>query len=140
VLAAALFLSLAACSAPVTHPANAVSNTVSNAVRATPYATATPKATVRKPVAATPAPSAATPAATSVPSPATPQIYSVSATPAVVRGGDSVVWDVRTTPDVVSFAVPNNVPFFFHGNYHLDVAANSSTGDTAHRVVSLTFE
>lgn len=162
-LAAALFLSLAACSAPVTHPANAVSNTVSNAVRATPYATATPKATVRKPVAATPAPSAATPAATSVPSPATPQIYSVSATPAVVRGGDSVVWDVRTTPDVVSvvartplyslplnkvapghfvlsFAVPNNVPFFFHGNYHLDVAANSSTGDTAHRVVSLTFE
>jgi hypothetical protein len=80
-----------------------------------------------------------------------------------VHGGDSVVWDVRTTPDVVkvvartslyalslnriapghftlSFAIPSGVPSFFHGNYNLDVAANTSSGDTAHRQVSLSFQ
>ncbi len=80
-----------------------------------------------------------------------------------MHGGDSVVWDVRTTTDVVkvvartnvyalplnkvapghftlSFAIPNGVPWFFHGNYNLDVAANTSSGDTAHREVSLSFQ
>jgi len=163
VLAAALCLALAACSGPAPQHANAVST----AVRATPVVVATPNAgatrpttaPVRKRVAVAPV----APLATPVPSPAPPQIYSVRATPAVVHGGDSVVWDVRTTPDVVSvvartslyslplnivapghfvltFAIPNNVPFFFHGNYNLDVAANSSTGDTTHRLVSLRFE
>jgi hypothetical protein len=166
VLAAALCLALAACSAPAPQHASAVST----AVRATPSAVATPRAVatrtaapVRKRVAAAPLAPIATPVPSPVASPATPRIYSVRATPAVVHGGDSVVWDVRTTPDVVSvvartslyslplnkvapghfvlsFAIPNNVPFFFHGNYNLDVAANSSTGDTAHRLISLTFE
>jgi hypothetical protein len=97
------------------------------------------------------------------PAPSGPEIYSVRTTPAVVHGGDSVVWDVRTTPDVVkvvartslyalalnrvapghfvlSFAIPNGVPAFFHGNYNLDVAADTEAGDTAHRHVSLSFQ
>lgn len=81
----------------------------------------------------------------------------------MVHGGDSVVWDVRTTRDVVrvvartpfyalplnkiapghftlSFAIPNGVPYFFHRSYDLDVGASSATGDTVHRQISLTFE
>jgi len=80
-----------------------------------------------------------------------------------VHGGQTVVWDVRTTPDVVSvdarvslyalelqkesaghfglsFAVPSGVPWFFHGTYDLDVRAHSASGETAHRSVSLTFQ
>jgi hypothetical protein len=103
---------------------------------------------------------APTPAPTT---PSGPQIYSVHATPSIVHGGESVVWDVRTTPDVVSvdaqvslyalqmekqsaghfalsFAVPSNVPWFFHGTYDLDVRAHSESGEVAHRSISLTFE
>lgn len=95
--------------------------------------------------------------------PGGPQIYSVHATPSVVHGGDSVVWDVRTTPDVVSvdarvslyalqmvkqsaghfalsFAVPSGTPWFFHGTYDLDVRAHTESGEVAHRSISLIFE
>jgi hypothetical protein len=95
--------------------------------------------------------------------PSGPQIYSVHATPSIVHSGDSVVWDVRTTPDVVSvdvqvslyalqmvkqsaghfalnFAIPSSVPWFFHGTYDLDVRAHTQSGEVAHRSISLTFE
>ena len=97
------------------------------------------------------------------PTPSGPQILYLSATPAVVHGGQSVVWDVRTTPDVVSvdarvslyalqlhrrspgrfflsFQVPRGLPWFFHGNYRLDVRAHSAQGAIVHRSISLDFQ
>jgi hypothetical protein len=125
-----------------------------------------PRATA--PLARTPTPapalaSQATRAPVAIETPAGPRILSLRATPAVVHSGQSVVWDVRTTPDVVSvdakvsvyglklvkqapghfglsFAIPNGVPWFFHGIYDLDVSAHSNTGEIAHRSISLTFE
>jgi hypothetical protein len=92
-----------------------------------------------------------------------PEIYSVLATPNVVHGGQAVIWDVRTTPDIVSvtahvaaitlpmrrlsaghfgltFAVPNGVPFFFHGTYDMDVQALTTGGQTLHHDISLVFQ
>ncbi|GAC1441849.1 MAG: hypothetical protein NVSMB59_02960 [Vulcanimicrobiaceae bacterium] len=91
-----------------------------------------------------------------------PQIISVVASPAVVHAGQTVSWDVRTTPDIVSvaasvsayhlplqrsgpghfvlnFAIPPNVPWFFHGNYTLDVHGQTAGGAGADRQVSLSF-
>ncbi len=105
-----------------------------------------------------PAPS---PAPVSTPPP--PAIYSASATPPIVHGGQALVWDVRTTPDVVSvsarttmivlplqhlgpghfgltFSVPQGVPGFFHGTYRMDVSAVTSAGATLHRDVAVTFQ
>lgn len=85
------------------------------------------------------------------------------ATPNVVHGGQAVIWDVRTTPDIVSvtahvaaitlpmrrlsaghfgltFAVPNGVPFFFHGTYDMDVQALTTGGQTLHHDISLVFQ
>lgn len=105
--------------------------------------------------------SAPVPAPDSTPS--GPQILYLSATPPVVYGGQDVVWDVRTTPDVVSvdarvslyalqlhkrspgrffltFRVPNGLPWFFHGNYTLDVRAHSAKGEIVHRSIALDFK
>ena len=111
------------------------------------------------------APSASPPATTVVPSPAAtgPRIVSVSATPSVVHDGDTVHWDVRTSPDVVAvsakvatygfnlqrsgpghftlgFAIPHGVPFFFHRTYTLDVVARDAAGATANTTISLAFQ
>src|SRR5580700_3708890 len=50
--------------------------------------------TERQTPAAVPAPSSSVPTG--------PAIYSVSATPKVAQAGDTIVWDVRTSPDVMS--------------------------------------
>jgi hypothetical protein len=97
------------------------------------------------------------------PAPSGPQILSLSATPPVVRSGQSVVWDVRTTRDVVSvtasvtiysfplvrvapghfaltFGIPPDVPPVFHGNYDMNVVAKDAAGDAVSRHITLTFE
>jgi hypothetical protein len=104
--------------------------------------------------------------ATSLPASASaggPQILSLRATPKVVHNGQSVVWDVRTTPDVVSvdakssfyalqlqkhgpgrfgltFTIPSAVPWFFHGTYPMEVSAYASNGARAQRSITLTFQ
>ncbi|GAC1310213.1 MAG: hypothetical protein NVSMB21_17760 [Vulcanimicrobiaceae bacterium] len=103
------------------------------------------------------APSAAPSAA-----PTGTQILSVRTAPDVVHAGESVRWDVRTSPDIVSvtahvsaytiplqrtgpgrfglnFAIPASVPAFFHGTYNLEVVGATSAGGTAKRNVSMTF-
>ncbi len=95
--------------------------------------------------------------------PTGPRIISVLATPAVIHAGETVAWDVRTTPDIVSvaanvtayhlplqrmepghfvlnFTVPSNVPAIFHGTYSLDVRGETASGASADRRVSLVFE
>ena len=92
-----------------------------------------------------------------------PLIESLSATPAVVRGGDTVSWNVRTTPDVVavsarvniytvqlqraaagrfgvSFRVPSDVPPFFHGRYTVVVTARTQSGETAQGSFVMDFQ
>lgn len=92
-----------------------------------------------------------------------PQIISVTATPAVVHAGGTVAWLVLTTDDVISvvahvtaytlpmhrvgpgrfalnFTIPANVPGFFHGRYDLTVHAQSGSGESTERPISLTFE
>ncbi len=82
--------------------------------------------------------------------------------PSVVHAGDNVVWNVRTTPDIVTvtahvsaytlplqklgpgrfalnFTVPANVPAVFHGTYALEVTATAGGGATAKSAVSMTF-
>ena len=92
-----------------------------------------------------------------------PHILAAGATPAVVRNGDSVVWNVRTTPEVVSvdarvafydlrlgrtgpgrfacvFHIPSSVPFFFHRVYHVTVTARDADGTTDSRSFALSFQ
>ena len=92
-----------------------------------------------------------------------PQIISISATPAVIHAGGTVAWLVLTTDDVSSvvahvtaytlpmhrvgpgrfalnFTIPANVPGFFHGRYDLMVHAQSVSGESTERPISLTFE
>ena len=108
-------------------------------------------------VAATPAPPA--PAAT----PSEPIIYSVSASPRIAHAGDSVKWDAKVSPNVVSvtarvavytftlypvryghfgevFLIPKDVPPFFRGNYGVTVTATTASGAATSRMISLTFE
>lgn len=91
------------------------------------------------------------------------QILSVNTAPSVVHAGESVNWDVRTTPDIVAvtahvsayniplhrtapgrfalnFTVPSNVPAIFHGTYNLDVTGQTTAGATTKRTVSMTFQ
>jgi hypothetical protein len=101
-----------------------------------------------------------------VPAPAAssgPRFYALSAAPAVVHAGDSVSFAARTSPDVatvvasvsayklnfariapgrfsLAFAIPPNVPFFFHGTYQLNVTARSLDGSSVSRAVTITFE
>jgi hypothetical protein len=117
--------------------------------------------------AAAPSDSATAAAVTVEPAPrataAGPQILSVATSPGIVHGGEHAIWDVRTSPDVVSvtatvdaytltlvrrsagrfgldFAVPDNVPGVFHGTYNLQIVARSGTGATAARTVSVIFQ
>ncbi len=96
-------------------------------------------------------PGVGTPAPTASASGA-PRIVSLATSPDVVHAGDTVRWDVRTTPDVsgvtakvatygftfvrvaaghftLAFAIPPAVPFFFHGDYRLAVIAAAPAGD-----------
>lgn len=113
------------------------------------------------PAAPVPPVATATPVARATP--AGPRILSVATSPDVVHAGEHAVWDVRTSPDVVSvtatvsvytltlvrraagrfaldFAVPSNVPGFFHGTYNLQIVARTESGATAARTVSLIFQ
>ncbi len=135
---------------------------------AKPAAGATTHASVAAPVVAPPSAAsgvAASPSPTRAPAvvPSGTQILSVSAKPAVVHAGGTVAWLVLTTNDVTSvvahvatyslplqrvapgrfalnFSIPANVPGFFHGRYDLTVHAQSGSGASAERLVSLTFE
>ncbi len=83
--------------------------------------------------------------------------------PAVVHDGDTLLWDVRTTPDVVdvvahvtvyafrlqkqaagqyvlAFTIPKGVPGFFHGNYTLNLVARSVTGIETATKVPVSFQ
>ena len=93
---------------------------------------------------------------------AKPAILSVDVSPATAHDGDTISWDVRTTPDVTaveahvrvatiplqrdapghfstSFTIPKSVPGFFHGNYSVDIVARAGDGQTLTRSVSLNF-
>ncbi len=92
-----------------------------------------------------------------------PRILAVATSPSIVHSGEHAVWDVRTSPDVVSvtatvdaytltlvrraagrfgldFAVPNNVPGFFHGTYNLQIVARTESGVSVARTVSVIFQ
>jgi hypothetical protein len=127
-------------------------------------------APVASPAAKPAASSVAAPAspaspATPAPSPVAsgPQIYSLSATPAVVHAGEQVSFAARTTDDIASvtafvsayslpftrtspgrfalaFAVPPNVPGLFHGTYAMNVVARSAQGASVSRSISITFQ
>jgi hypothetical protein len=83
--------------------------------------------------------------------------------PAIVHSGDTLVWNVRTTPDVVdvvahvtvyafrlqkharglyvlSFTIPPGVPGFFHGTYTLDLVARSASGAEATTKQAVVFQ
>jgi len=102
--------------------------------------------------------SSASPAASTA-----PQIISVHTSPAIIHDGDTLLWTVQTTPDVVdvvahvtvyafrlqkhgtgqyilSFTIPHGVPGFFHGNYTLDLVARSATGAEATTKVPVAFQ
>jgi hypothetical protein len=116
--------------------------------------------------AAPPAAATGLPTASAVPSAAPTQgtaILSASVAPAHARPGDTVVWDVRTTPDVttvearvtmatiplqrespghftLSFKLPDSVPGLFHGNYSVDIVGKTSAGTTVHRTIPLSLK
>ncbi len=92
-----------------------------------------------------------------------PHILALSATPVVVHAGESIALHVRTSNDVatvtgtvsvytlpfkqtspgrflLAFAIPSNVPGFFHGTYAMNVTARAADGTSATRSVSITFE
>ncbi|MGP6189706.1 MAG: hypothetical protein ACLPSH_06435 [Vulcanimicrobiaceae bacterium] len=94
---------------------------------------------------------------------AAPRILAAAAKPTVVRNGDSVSWDVRTTPEVVSvdarvsfydlrlvrrgpgrfgivLYIPPGVPFFFHRQYQVTVTARDADGSTDSRSFSMSFQ
>ena len=122
---------------------------------------------VASPAAKPAASSVAAPASPATPAPSPvasgPQIYSLSATPAVVHAGEEVSFAARTTDDIASvtafvsayslpftrtspgrfalaFAVPPNVPGLFHGTYAMNVVARSAQGASVSRSISITFQ
>jgi hypothetical protein len=129
-------------------------------------AAAIPEAALIPAAASIPA-AALIPAAASIPAapaiPALPAIISASALPSVVREGDTITWEVRTTRDVVAveahvrlasfplqrdrpghfemvFRVPAGVPPFFHGTYAIELTARTATGASATRTLEVRFE
>ena len=158
-----------ATAAPRSIEAPSASNTAATvvpAVATTPTEMSTPsRSTVSASVAA---PAVGTPDAPSLATRATParkepQIISITATPDVVHAGGTVSWLVLTSADVVSvvahvatytlpmqrvgpgrfalnFKIPANVPGFFHGRYDLTVHAESSSGSSTERPITLRFE
>jgi len=92
-----------------------------------------------------------------------PKIYSVNARPSIAHAGDSVIWDARVSPDVVTvtarvavysfslypthaghfgeiFSIPKDVPPFFHGNYSVTITATNANGESASRSIALKFQ
>jgi len=92
-----------------------------------------------------------------------PHILALSATPPVVHAGESIALHVHTSEDVatvtgtvsaytlpfrqtspgrfiLAFAIPPNVPGFFHGTYAMNVTARAADGSSATRSVSITFQ
>jgi hypothetical protein len=113
--------------------------------------TATARATVATPVA--PVTQA---------EPGKPAILTVSVSPAIVHNGETVSWDVKTTPDVtaveakvsfatlslqkqapghfvLAFTIPTSAPPFMHSAYKVNVVAHAGYGETLTRTVSLEF-
>jgi hypothetical protein len=136
---------------PTSRPANHVTRPVE------PPAAPVPSASVAAPG----------PAAAVSPSPAAtargPHIIALSASPAIVHAGGSIALRVRTSADVASvtgtvsaytlpftrtspgrfelaFAIPANVPGFFHGTYAMNVTARASGGASDTRSVAITFQ
>jgi hypothetical protein len=108
-------------------------------------------------------PATAVPVTASAAAVVAPKILSVQTSPAVVHDGDTLLWNVRTTPDVVdvvahvtvyafrlakhgagayvlTFTIPHGVPGFFHGTYTLDLVARSATGAETSTKVPVTFQ
>jgi hypothetical protein len=92
-----------------------------------------------------------------------PAILGVTVTPEVAHEGDTISWDVLTTPDVsgvqvrvkvavlnmvqlapghfsLAFQIPRSLPPFFRGNYAVDVVARTAAGARATRTVSMTLQ
>jgi hypothetical protein len=158
--------SLAAC-AGHTSPSASASGTPGPASRpenhvAHPVVEATTSAPVPDASAA-----AAGPATATLPSPTAtargPRIITLSASPAIVHAGGSIALRVHTSADVASvtgtvsaytlpftrtspgrfelaFAIPANVPGFFHGTYAMNVTARASGGASDTRSVAITFQ
>ncbi len=151
-------------SAPV-QPAGAASAAAT--ARATALQSEHGAVPVASPAAKPAASSVAAPASPATPAPSPvasgPQIYSLSATPAVVHAGEQVSFAARTTDDIASvtafvsayslpftrtspgrfalaFAVPANVPGLFHGTYAMNVVARSAQGASVSRSISITFQ
>ena len=142
------------------------SSSVASAATLMPSAVASPRrdaAGVQVTPTSPVAPAAPVASATPTVGPTGPQILSVVVSPAVIHAGEAVVWDVRTTGDIVrvaanvtayhlplqragrghfvlNFTVPSNVPGFFHGTYALDVRGETAQGASASRRVSLVFQ
>jgi len=173
-LAAGFAFALVACArAPQTAPSPPagplVNLTIAPRVPTAKRVSSAPVAEMTAQVAVTKAPGPALAAVTTGPSPtvsatasAAPRIYSITP-PGVVHAGQSVTWDVRTTPNVVSvrahvsaysfplaqtgpglfavsFTVPSNVPSMFHGTYQMNFQARTRDGATAERSVQVRFE
>ncbi len=168
---AAVQLGCAHASARDTQPPASVAQAPASVALASPVATprtapvaVVPSVAAATVVAATAQPSVAVaePKAAAVATPVGPQILSVVASPTVIRAGQTVSWDVRTTHDIVTvaanvsayhlplqrfgpghfvlnFTVPANVPGIFHGTYDLDVHGETAAGASADRRVSLEF-
>jgi hypothetical protein len=151
---------------PTASPA-AASEASRSAAQRPPERASAPRATAlevpRAPAIPAPSPDSAPSSVAPLVTPSGPQIISISTSPSIVRDGAHVVWSVRTSADVVSvtaqvsaytlplvrqaagrfelaFAVPSNIPSFFHGTYNLLVTARSRSGATADRTVSVVFE
>ena len=94
------------------------------------------------------------------PTPAGPLIYFASAAPKVARAGDTIVWNVRTTNDVVAvnasafgvtiplqrrapgqfgtaFQIPASMPGFFRRTYFVGIEARNAAGAKATARLSL---
>lgn len=112
-------------------------------------------------VGASPAASSASPAAPS--SSAAPQFLAVDLAPHVVHSGDTVHWEVKTNSAVtnvsasvktyrftlqreapgrfgLAFAIPQGVPWFFHGRYTLDLTASDAAGQVANTSAIIDFQ
>lgn len=150
-MALAAFLIVSGCS----HRTPSVQRFVTAPSPAFPKTTISPNPEVtfsRQPQAmAAPAPSYA---------PEGPIIYRVSATPEIARAGDTIVWKVRTTRDVVTvsanafgvtiplqrrgpgqfgtaFQIPAGMPAFFRGTYSVGIEARNQAGIRATSQISL---
>ncbi len=81
----------------------------------------------------------------------------------MAHAGDSVVWDAHVSQNVVTvtarvavytfslyplryghfgetFAIPKDVPPFFHGNYGVTITATTASGASTSRNIALSFQ